>query len=135
MSISSSPLAMFRLLLVDAATCVTMGILLTLAAGPIGRITQVPPALLFYAGLVLFPIGAFMAIVATRPAISPAAVRLIVLGNLAWVVASLLILFGGWIAPNTVGSIFVMAQALAVAALALLEHGALRATFPRPGTA
>jgi hypothetical protein len=134
MSIFSSPLAMTRLLLVDAATCVTMGILLTLAAGTIGRITQIPPALLFYAGLVLFPIGAFMAVVATRPTISPAAVRLIVLGNLAWVAASLLILVGGWIAPNTIGSIFVMSQALVVAALALLEHGALRAAFPRPRT-
>ena len=135
MSIFSSPLAMVRLLLVDAATCVTMGMLLTVGAGPIGRVTQIPPDLLFYAGLVLFPIGAFMAVVATRPAISPAAVRLIVLGNFAWVAGSLLILVGGWIAPNTVGLIFVMAQALVVAALALLEHGALRAAFPRPGTA
>jgi hypothetical protein len=55
--------------------------------------------------------------------------------HLRWAAASLLILFGGWIAPNTVGSIFVIAQALVVAALALLEHGALRATFPKPRTA
>lgn len=135
MSISSSPLAMSRLLLIDAATCVTMGMLLTVGAGPIGRVTQIPPGLLFYAGLVLFPTGAFMAIVATRPAISPTAVRVIVLGNLGWVAASFLILFSGWIAPNPVGSAFVAAQALVVAALALLEHGALRAALMRPGTA
>jgi hypothetical protein len=134
MSISRSPSTMYRLLLVDAATCATMGTVLTLGARVIGQFTQIPPALLFYAGLILFPIAAFMAIVASRRAIFPPAVWLIVLGNAVWVAASLVLLVSGWIAPNAFGSIFIIAQALVVAVLTELEHGALRATVLRPQT-
>ena len=127
MPLSHNPVPLRTLLLVDAATCLAMGGCLVLGAGFIASLTQIPSDLLFYAGLALFRIAAFMAIAATRPAISTAAVWMIVLGNLLWVLGSLLILTGGWIAPNALGYSFVAAQALVVAILAWLEHGASRA--------
>ena len=99
----NSRLIMFtlrKILLVDAATCAAMGGLLTLAAEPVGQLTQIPPMLLFYAGLSLFPIGAFMAIVAMGSPVGPGATRLIIAGNVLWVAASLGLLLSGWIAPR-----------------------------------
>jgi hypothetical protein len=43
------------------------------------------------------------------------------------VAASFALLLTGWVAPTTLGIAFVVVQALAVALLAKLEHGALRA--------
>jgi hypothetical protein len=51
-------------------------------------------------------------------------VWLIVLGNIGWVIASLGIL--AFIAPNALGTIFILAQAAVVGVLALLEHGTLQ---------
>ena len=122
-----------RLLLTDAATCAAMGLALDLGAAPLASLTGLPAPLLLAAGLSLLPIAVFMALVAWRP--HPAAVRLVVLGNAAWVAASLLLLVSGpltgWAAANGLGVAFVLAQALAVAGLALLEQAAARATRPQ----
>jgi hypothetical protein len=113
-------------LLVDAATCVASGVLMTLGSAPTAGLTAIPPALLLYAGLSLFPIAAFMAVTATRPVISRVAVWLIIDGNVAWVVGSLWLMVGSAIAPNALGHAFIGAQALAVAVLAALEYAGLR---------
>ncbi len=127
-----SPLTLKPLLLADAATCSAMGIVLTAGSGLIGQATRIPPALLFYAGAILFPIAAFMAVVALcRPIPRPAA-WLVVAGNAGWVAGSVLLLLAGWIAPNGLGVAFVAAQALAVALLAALEHNALRRAASAP---
>jgi hypothetical protein len=122
------------LLLIDATTCGVMGAVLTLGADALGSLARMPPALLFYAGLGLFPIAAFMAVVATRPVIQPAAMWLVVAGNGLWVVASLMLVLAGWIAPNPLGTALIVAQALVVAVLAKLEHDALRGALLQPRT-
>jgi hypothetical protein len=83
--------------------------------------------LLSYAGLALLPIAAVMLLIALRPALQPAGAWLVIAGNGAWVAASFALLLTGWVAPTTLGIAFVVVQALAVALLAKLEHGALRA--------
>lgn len=117
---SSSPLR--TLLLLDAATCTGMGAILTLAAAPLAAWTAIPASLLFYAGAVLFPVAVFMGMVAMRALANRTAVWLVVAGNGLWVAASLGLLVGGWIAPNALGQAFIVAQALAVALFAVLEH-------------
>jgi CHASE2 domain-containing sensor protein len=119
------------LLLADAATCAAMGGLLLLAAVPVARLTALPEQLLRPAGLLLLAIALFIALVATRPRVPRNGVRVIVLGNLLWIVASLALLLGGWATPNAAGIAVVLVQALGVAALAGLEARALRA--PSPG--
>ena len=126
MSILRSLLSLRNVLLVDAVTCAIMGAFLALGAGALGGLAQIPPALLFYAGLSLFPIAAFMAIVATRPSIHETAVWLIIAGNALWVTGSFALVVSEWIVPNALGSAFIVGQALVVAVLAKLEHGALR---------
>ncbi|TAJ34664.1 MAG: hypothetical protein EPO67_05725 [Reyranella sp.] len=111
-----------RVLLVDAATCVLAGLVMAVGAKFVNGLTAIPTGLLLPAGLILFPIAAFMAFVATRAQVSRGAVWLIVIGNAGWIVASLYVVLGNAIAPNGLGQIFIGAQALAVALLTLLEY-------------
>jgi hypothetical protein len=103
-----------------------MGLALVLGATALAGLTGLPAALLSYAGLGLLPIAAVMLLVALHPALLPAGAWVVIAGNAAWVIASLALLVTGWVSPNTLGIAFVVVQALAVAVLAKLEHGALR---------
>jgi hypothetical protein len=120
-------LSLRSVLFIDAATCAVMGAALMAGAGAIASITAIPTALLFYAGLSLIPIAAFMALVGL-PANPPVlGVWLVILGNVGWVIASLALIFGDWIAPNMLGVAFIGIQAIAVAILAALEYSGLNA--------
>jgi hypothetical protein len=115
-----------RILTLDAATCAAMGLLLVLAAGPIAGITAIPATLLIWAGALLLPIAAYMALVARIGTGSALAVWLVILGNLGWVATSLALF--GFIAPNGLGTLLILAQALVVGVLAWLEYRAWRGT-------
>ena len=118
MSLVDHPRFLRTVLIIDAATCVATGALMSLGATALAGLTRLPETLLFGAGLSLFPIAAFIALVASRP--SAADVWVVVLGNVGWVIGSLLLLAAGP-APNALGIAFVIVQAIAVAMLAELE--------------
>lgn len=120
------------ILFIDAATCAIMGVLLTAGSGVASQVMQLPAALLFYAGLSLFPAAVFMTIVALRDIVHPTAVWLIISGNILWVAASFGLLASGWIAPNYLGAGFIAGQALVVALFARLEYAALHHAHWRP---
>jgi hypothetical protein len=113
-----------RVLLVDAATCVATGVLLTLDAGPLSGLLGLPRALLFYAGASLFPCAALMLLIALREHLWRAGAWIVIGGNAAWVAASVALLLAA--APSALGYAFVIAQALVVALLAELEFIGLR---------
>jgi hypothetical protein len=113
-----------RILNLDAATCAAMGLLLVLGAQPIAGITAIPATLLFWAGALLIPIALYMVVVARAGTGSALAVWLVILGNLGWIAASLALV--GFIAPNGLGTALILAQAVVVTALALLEYQAWR---------
>jgi hypothetical protein len=121
-----------RLRLVDTATCFAMGVLLTAGATPLAALTEIPAALLMYAGIALFPIAVVIAVVATKATTSVPYVSLVVIGNLVWVVASLALMLGPWIRPNALGHAFIGIQALVVAVLLVLEHLALQRVHIAP---
>lgn len=124
-----------NIVLFDAVTCVAMGLLLVLAASPLAAWTAIPAALLFYAGLALLPIAAFMAAVARGQVRGLAGAAVVIAGNVLWVIASVELMLGDWIAPNRFGYAFIGVQALAVAVLAALELYALRRSgVPSPVT-
>lgn len=113
-----------NVLLLDAATCVVVGSLMAFGSNFVASLTGIPAPLLYWAGLILFPVAALMIYAGLQASPSRPIVWLIVLGNIGWVAASLGVL--AFIAPNTLGTIFILAQAAAVAVLALLEHNALQ---------
>ena len=113
-----------RVLFVDAATCVATGALLSLDAGPLAPMLGLPAALLFYSGLSLFPIAAFMLWVATRERLLAAGTWLVIAGNVLWVAGSALVLMVE--VPTALGYAFVIAQGVVVAFLAELEYIGVR---------
>lgn len=121
---SQSNALLKTILLLDAATCLLMGLLLATASGFVCNITALPQSLLFSAGILLLPIGLFMAATAMWWLGSAAAVWLIIVGNAGWVLASLVLLM--IVTANGLGVVFVLAQALVVAVLAWAEYRALR---------
>jgi hypothetical protein len=119
-----------NVLFVDAATCAACGALMAFGAGPLAAATAIPAALLFYAGLSLFPVAAFMAFAGARVERMPVLAWLAAGGNALWVLASFGILIGRAVVPNLLGELFVIGQAAVVAALALLEMKGARASAP-----
>jgi hypothetical protein len=109
-----------RVLLVDAATCIATGALLTIDAHTLSRLLGLPGTLLFYAGASLFPCAALMLLVALRASLWRAGAWVIVAGNVLWVLASAALLVA--ITPTALGYAFVIAQGVAVALLAELEY-------------
>lgn len=110
-----------RLLLVDALTCAAMGPVLIAGSGYLEQLTRIPGALLFWLGLVLLPVAVFMAAVALRNPVPVPGAIMVVVGNVLWVLGSVLLLVMPWISPNAVGAAFIAAQAMVVLLLALLE--------------
>jgi hypothetical protein len=115
-----------RVLLADAATCVASGLLLALGAGQLQQLLGLPTELSRYAGLSLLPFAAVLLYLATRENLSPSAVWTIIVLNALWTIDSILLLLSGWVAPNQLGSAFVVVQALGVAMFAALEYFGLR---------
>ena len=125
MSASLTP-PVARIVWLDAAVCLSTGLVLAVANTPIAGITAIPAGLVLWSGLLLLPIAAFMAFVASRRPVPALGLTLIVFGNLGWVVVSLALLTGLWFTPNVIGIAFILAQAAFVAFFAWIEHVAKR---------
>jgi hypothetical protein len=122
----SSSVFLRRALLVDAAASGLTGALMLAGAGMLTDLLGLPAALLRGAGLVLVPYVAFVAIVAARARISTAAVWAVIACNAVWTVASVALVIDGFVTPTALGTVFVIGQAVAVAALGVLQYVALR---------
>ena len=96
-------------LLLDAATCLVSGLVMTTGAGLIARLGELPPSLLDGAGRSLFPIALIIAVLGWRFSDRQLAVWLVIVGNAGWVLASLGLVLTGDIAPNAIGMAFVLA--------------------------
>ena len=114
-----------RVLLLDAASCLGMGALLALGAGTLSPLFGLDRPLLLGAGVALLPIGLFILWIGARRTLLPAAVYLIVAGNLLWVIESVLVVRGAE-AITALGTVFVLVQAAIVAGLSALEWIGLR---------
>jgi uncharacterized membrane protein len=110
----------------DAATCAVMGFLMTFFSTGLGNLLSLPATLLFYAGLSLFPVSAFLLYVATRRKTAAPFVWAIVFGNALWTLDSILILLTGWVTPNASGLYFVVFQAAGVGLFICLEFIGLK---------
>jgi hypothetical protein len=100
------------------------GLTLSLFAVQLEPLLGLPYPLLQYAGLALLPIGGFMAWLAVQSRLPKRGVSAVIAGNALWAAASVALLFV--LSPSALGYAFVIAQAVAVAALAELEYAGLR---------
>jgi len=115
-----------RALLADAIFSGASALLLSLGAGALAPLLDLPQALLRETGLFLIAYTALVGWLGTRPSMPRALVAIVVAGNAAWTIASVALLFSGWVTPNLLGEILVAAQAIVVGVFAELQYVGLR---------
>jgi len=101
---------------------VAMGAGHTLLAPVLG----LPEGLLIGAALVCLAWAAALGALARRPYLPRLLVWDVILGNGAWVAASIALLAFDWVQPSGLGTAFLVAQAVVVAVFAELQWWALR---------
>jgi hypothetical protein len=115
-----------RALLADAIFSGVSAVLLALGASALASLLNLPEALLRETGLFLVAYAALVGWLGTRQAMPKALVWMVVAGNAAWALASIALLFSGWVAPNLLGEAAVAVQAIAVGVFAELQYVGLR---------
>jgi hypothetical protein len=115
-----------RALLADAIFSGVSAVLLTLGASALASLLNLPEVLLRETGLFLVAYAALVGWFGTRPSIPRPLVWIVIAGNAAWALASIALLFDGWVAPNLLGEAAVALQAIAVGAFAELQYVGLR---------
>ncbi|MDH1073853.1 hypothetical protein N5C93_13515 [Pseudomonas nitroreducens] len=121
------PSPLLRLTLkVDALAGGAMGLLMALAAQPLGELLGLPFVLLLVAGIVLLPLALVLYWMSNQPALSRTGVWAVIALNALWVVESAALLVTGYVQPTALGYAFVIGQALVVLLFAELEFFDLR---------
>ena len=115
----------------DALVSGVNGLAYLFAADLLDGALGLSTALLRPAGASLLVFAGAVYYAATRRPIRPTAVRLVIAANGLWVLDSLVALAGGWLTPTTTGTVWIFAQAAAVALFALLQHRALTSASSR----
>jgi hypothetical protein len=115
-----------RALLADAIFSGVSAVLLSLGAGALASLLHLPQSLLRETGLFLIAYAAVVGWLGTRQSILRSLVWIVVAGNAAWALASIALLFSGWVAPNLLGEAAVATQAIAVGIFAELQYVGLR---------
>ena len=111
-----------RAIQADAVFSGASAVLLTLGAGVLAPLLNLPEALLSETGLFLIAYTALVGWLGTRQAMPKTLVVIVIAGNAAWAVASIALLFSGTVTPNLLGEAFVVIQAIVVGALGELQY-------------
>ncbi len=115
-----------RALLADAVFSGVAAVALTLGAGMLAPLLNLPEALLREAGLFLIAYTALVGWLGTRSSAMKALVWFVIVGNAAWTLGSIALLFSGAVSPNLLGQVFIVAQAIATGVFAELQYVGLR---------
>jgi hypothetical protein len=115
-------LFLHRAILGDAIFSGASAVLLTLGAGELAPWLNLPEALLRETGLFLIAYAALVGWLGTRQAMPKPLVVIVIVGNAAWTLASVALLFSGPVTPNLLGEAFIVLQAVIVGALAELQY-------------
>jgi len=115
-----------RALLADAVFSGVSAVGLTLGAGVLAPFLNLPEALLRETGLFLIAYTALVGWLGTRQSVLKALVLLVIVGNAAWTLGSIALLFSGAVTPNLLGQIAAVAQAIATGVFAELQYIGLR---------
>ena len=115
-----------RALAADAIFSGAGAVIFTLGAGELAPLFDLPEALLRETGLFLIVYAAFVGWLGTRQAFPRILAGIVVIGNAAWTLASIALLFSGAVTPNLLGEAAVVAQAIATGIFAELQFIGLR---------
>jgi hypothetical protein len=121
-----------RALGVDAAFSGVAGAAMLAGQTLLAPVLGLPPGLLAGAGGVALAWAALLGLMVRRASLPRALLWAVVLGNAAWVAASVALLVFSWVQPTVLGTTFLVAQALAVAVFMELQWWAMRRAGSRP---
>jgi hypothetical protein len=110
----------------DAVVTGANGAAYVIAAGPLGDLLGLSPALLRGTGVFLLAFAAAVWLTATRPSIPRAPVYAIVVANAVWAIDSIVTAIAGWGTPEAAGTVWIVLQAIVVAGFAELQLAGLR---------
>ena len=98
----------------------------TFGAGVFAALFNLPEVFLLEVGLFLVAYAAFVGWLGSRQNMMKALVLIVIAGNAAWTLGSIALLFSGAVAPNVLGMVMVVAQAIATGVFAELQYIGLR---------
>lgn len=124
----TSPAGLRRVLWADALAGSGSAALHLLFAGPLSSLLGLPGALITGTGIALLIYVALAGSLALQGTPSRPLLSLLVIGNFAWVMGCLALLFGGVVSPTPLGQAYIVVQAVAVLVLAELQWMAMRRT-------
>src|SRR5947209_8209993 len=110
-----------RAFLADALFSGTSAVVLTLGAGALAPLVNLPDALLRETGLFLILYAALVGWLGTRQTMPKMWAAIVVAGNVAWTLASFVLLLSALVSPNLLGEILIAAQAIATGVFAELQ--------------
>lgn len=113
-----------RVLLIDGAVSGAAGLVMVVGAGLLAPQTNLPEALMIYAGAALFPWMVALIALARMANVPRGGVKAVIAVNVLWVAASIAVLF--LTSPTPFGYAFVIAQAVTVGLFAELQIVALK---------
>lgn len=119
---STVPTPLRRVLLLDAVASGALGLAAAAGASVLDDLLGLSAGLLVGVGLFLVVYAAGLVALARRTTIPRGPTTVVVLGNAAWVLASVALVIGAWEHLTTVGAVVVLAQAGAVAMFAELQY-------------
>ncbi|QOZ27069.1 hypothetical protein [Bradyrhizobium sp. CCBAU 51753] len=115
-----------RAFIADAVFSGVSAAAMVLDAAPLASFLNLPEALLRETGLFLVAYTVLVGWLGARAAVPKPLVLLVIVGNAAWTLASIALLFSGAVSPNLLGIIVIMAQAIATGVLAELQYAGMR---------
>ena len=115
-----------RALIADAVFSGVAALGFTFGASPFAALFNLPEVFFREVGLFLIAYAAFVGWLGTRQSTLKALVLLVIVGNAAWTLASIALLFSGAVSPNLLGEIAVVAQAIATGVFAELQYIGMR---------
>jgi hypothetical protein len=124
MTVPSSFLS--RALQADSIFSGISAVMLTFGAAAFASLLNLPETLLRETGLFLIAYAGFVGWLGTRRSPPKILAMIVIVGNAAWTLASLSLLFAGAVTPNLLGEIAIALQAIAVGTLAELQYIGLR---------
>lgn len=108
-------------LIADAVTCAGVFAFGLLAAAPVAALLGVPEQVVTIGGGICLAAGLLMLVAALQEVPNPSLIKLIALGNIGWVAASLGVAAAFGATMTGLGLVVVLAQAVAVLAFAIIE--------------
>ena len=115
-----------RALIADAIFSGAAALGFTVGAGAFAVLFNLPEVVLREVGLFLIAYAAFVGWLCSRQTMMKALVLLVIVGNTAWTLGSIALLFSGSVLPNALGMAMVVAQAIATGVFAELQYIGLR---------